>query len=310
MSPYYKAIAAGRPTPARDWCGVFIGAHERVGERWRERAYAYNLYRDGAFSTQAAEVAIGGSRLESASPGGGNWQVTIAEPGLWRGRTRAWLHFTAPPSPPASPLTPNNGGTGGDGGAFSHTWVCVAPVCRVEGELALPTGRTVPFVGSGYHDHNFGRLPYADTAVWYWGRAALSGDDGAARTGVFYHREAPDAPAQSTLLLFGPEGEPLVGAATAACRPGPLRRSAYGLRHAERLTLSTDSAVMHAVLRGDRGTFSEGPFYRRFPLDLRVEAAAAMPAGAGQGIAEVFRPAGLLGPVASRALWSRLRRRR
>jgi hypothetical protein len=191
MSPYYKAVARGKTMPdARNWCGVFVSVHERVApECWRERAYAYNVYAaGGAFSPTLPEVTVGGSRIagEETAPGW-NWQVAVDEPGLWTGRTKKDLTFTAPGAGFLDAVAP----LGAAADAAAHTWVCVAPVCRAEGTVTLPSGKVINFRGSGYHDHNFGRLPFDDTDLWYWGRAPLACDDGRERTAVFYHLQPP-----------------------------------------------------------------------------------------------------------------------
>jgi carotenoid 1,2-hydratase len=322
MSPYYKAAATGAPLDPRDWCGVFVSVHEKRRERWRERAYAYNLYRGGEFAAARPEVAVGGSRMVgsggAAAPFGGGscWHLDIDEPGLWRGRTRMRLSFAAPPMPPPPPGSPP---LADNPSASDHTWVCVAPHCRVEGHVTLP-GRhdTVAFTGAGYHDHNFGRLPYRDTDLWYWGRAAFYADGGgadvAARgTALFYHWEPPPGePARSVIVLAEP------GLSVTACEAvlrevGPPIRGAYGLRHRTRLRFEgADGRVrLDLALRPEAGAFSEGPFYRRLPLTLSVSRTGARGwTGTAEGIGEVFRPDGLCGPIASRAMWSRIRRRR
>jgi hypothetical protein len=307
---------------ARDWCGVFVSVHERVAQEcWRERAYAYNVYAaGGAFSPTLPEVTVGGSRIagEETAPGW-KWQVAVDEPGLWTGRTKMDLTFTAPGAGFLDAVAP----LGAAANAAAHTWVCVAPVCRAEGSVTLPSGKVINFRGSGYHDHNFGRLPFDDTDLWYWGRAPLACDDGQKRVAVFYHLQPPappPAPPLSTLLVFGngsATGPPPVVATNDVL--GNLAqpvRSAYGLRHAVELGFTTRDAPgptrLVASLHPERGAFSEGPFYRRLSLTIQAnELQNGQPiwAGAGEGIGEIFRPPGLCGPVASRALWSRLRRR-
>ena len=347
MSPYYKAVAVGQNPDPRDWCGVFVSLHERVPPppllqvgsgpgreidpfpkpfRWRERAYAYNLYRGGAFSPTCPHVAIGGSTLEggplaenaSAGRGGWQWQVTVAEPGLWLGKTRLDLSFTTPsaptfPPPMGAPTVVTS----------SHTWACVAPQCRVTGRVTLPFGRTIPFNGAGYHDHNFGQLPYADADLWYWGRAALTCSDNQPRTGVFYFVREGNGLPLATLLVFG--APPGAGAAPLAATDEarhtlnrPLR-NAYGFRHMGEVVLATDTGAgdptteLTALLQPEHGAYLEGPFYRRLPLLLSANEkkdGRVIWSGKGAGIGEVFRPARLLGPVASRAMWSRIRRQR
>ena len=311
MSPYYKAVANGGKSDARDWCGVFVSLHEKVEPptvtaRWRERAYAYNLYRDGEFSAERPAVAVGGSRMDAAAGADGAWTWTldVREPGLWRGRTEARLTFTTFGAPPDLPPL---------GTSAAHNWVCVAPACRATGSVTLPTGRSVAFAGNGYHDHNFGCLPFADTEIWYWGRASVG-----TQAVVFYHREPPEGPADSLLVL---PGAPILATRDVRFSLDEPQWSPYGLRHARRLDLRAGASCATGtscatganrvlVEMEDRGgALSEGPFYRRLPLTLRLEG-PALEMRSVIGIGEVFRPAKLCGPVASRAIWSRIRRRK
>lgn len=308
MSPYYRTVASGEKTDPRDWCGVFVSLHERRESRWRERAYAYNLYRNGEFSAKRPETTVGGSRMIGENAG---WRLDVDEPGLWRGRTRAHLRFA--PTGAAPDLPPM--GEGAD-----HTWVCVAPHCRVFGAVTCANGEVIPFHGNGYHDHNFGRLPFDDTDIWYWGRARLDCDDGKSRDAVFYHLEEPEnRRTRSVLLLFGPNGEPLVHSADTRFDAPSRTRSAYGLVHHDRLILTAlddrgaETARLGAVLLPHAGVLSEAPFYRRLEIGVRAgqqRGGTALWSGEGRGIGEVFRPAKLCGPIVSRAIWSRVRRRK
>jgi len=321
MSPYYKAVATGKPSSPLDWCGAFVSLHENRGERWRERAYAYNLYGGDEFG--ATTQTVGGTRIvrENGADGVALWRVTADEPGLWRGRTQAQMTFALPGPPLQLPAM------GADDDA-AHTWVCVAPVCRAEGTVTLASGETIPFLGNGYHDHNFGVLPYADAAYWQWGRVPLrrTGETAPSRTTVYYHI-APPAPAgndvlapppQTTLLVFDALGQPLTARTVSAVLPPGDVGGSYGMRY-ERTLLVGDAGQGEPTLTAtacDRaGVFSNGPFYARFPIHAEL-AEVAEPGGVtpavwrGDGVGEAFRPGRLLGPVASRAMWSRIRRRR
>lgn len=312
MSPYYKAAAVGDTPSPRDWCGVFVSLHEKIGGRWQERAYAYNLYHDGAFAPDRPDVTVGDSRMTGAqTKNGWQWRLDVREAGLWRGKTRAQLLFTTTSvSAQVSPL-------GDKGDTARHTWVCVAPHCRVEGVVTPPSGRALSFTGAGYHDHNFGNLPLDDTDIWYWGRAVLRCSDQVTRVAVFYHLDAPDGQAQSVLLLFGPDSAPLMVTDQVQALPNKPIRNAYGLVHATRFEVTSrnsDDPIfrLSAQLKTEQGTLSEGPFYRRLGVSVCAEErrnGLAAWAGTGDGLGEVFRPTKLCGPIASRALWSRIRRR-
>jgi carotenoid 1,2-hydratase len=300
MSPYYKAVdAGGQPLPV-DWCGVFFTLHERIGGRWRERAYAYNLHRESVFSDTAPEIVVGKSGVAFRKDHtAAVWTLAVEEPGLWRGRVRARLKFVA--AEPRGPILR-------EGDAQAHAWVCAAPDGLVEGTVTLPTGREIAFRGRGYHDHNFGTLPFADTGIWYWARAHFPAA-GPFTSAVVYHRETPPGMGsdQTVLLLYrrggGPPESPVI--TIEATEP---TRNAYGLRYDRALHWSARGGdlIGSLVLQGDRGALAEGPFYRRLPATMTLESGERQTA---EGIGEVFRPARLCGPIASRAMWSRLRRR-
>ena len=312
--------------PARDWCGVFFALHERLPrqKRWIERVYAYNLYQGGNWSEIGVlpQVQIGDSQLTTTQNAEGvAWNTAINERGLWRGAVKADLRFmqipTRFPDPLPEPAAPDE-----------HTWVCAAPLCDVSGTVSVPGRQPITFSGSGYHDHNFGQLPLQTTDIWYWGRASLHCDDNQIRQAVFYHLinvganpyDEEGTGTQTTWLTFEE-------ALPDAPRPAPLvrqnvpiltdpARNAYGLKHFDRVLLAhnvrDDNEQWRVALRPERGAYSEGPFYRRVPITVSAQQntlGQAAWSGRGEGIGEVFRPARMLGPIASRAIFSRLRRR-
>ena len=316
MSPYYKRTVDGRGDRARDWCGVFVSLHEINPQarswrdrRWHERAYAYNLYPGGDASPDRPDVRIGASTLTGGPQGAAGaweWHLSVAERGLWRGETHADLTFSAPGTPADLPET-------GDGDA-AHSWACVAPVCRVDGTVTTPEGETIAFHGAGYHDHNWGRLPWDDTDIWYWGRATFPKNAG---TVVLYRLVGPYRREQQAFLVFDNQGQPVLADTDAQMprsAPENVREvgNSYGLRHAAQVCLTAagdGGAWLGKMELAPVGrALSEGPFYRRVVVPFHLLA----PGGtvSGRGIAEVFRPARLCGPIASRAMWSRMRRRK
>ena len=131
---------------------------------------------------------------ESAEDGRLHWHLSVKERGLWRGQTRADLRFTmlAPPTIRESRDAPDD-----------HTWVCVAPECRVEGFVTPANGSRVTFTGNGYHDHNFGQLPWRDTQIWQWARASLQCSDGQDRTAIVYTWETLDRQKSTFVAVTG-----------------------------------------------------------------------------------------------------------
>ena len=330
MSPYYKQAATKNAMPpARDWCGVFFALHEKPPrqKRWVERAYAYNLYQGGQWSEVGSlpYVQIGGSQFTTTqNADGAAWNAKINERGLWRGEIAADLVFSQiptrfpPPLPPPPPLTMNIHGCA--------PRRCVMP----QGTVTLPDGKSISFSGSGYHDHNFGQLPLSTTDIWYWGRAPLHCDDNQIRQAVFYHLinvgastyDEDGSATQTTWLTFEEDRKNENDATPVP----PVRhnvpiltdptRNAYGLKHFDRVllahTMRSDTEQWRVALRPKHGAFSEGPFYRRVPLTISAQQnilGQTAWTGRGEGIGEVFRPSRMLGPIASRAIFSRLRRR-
>lgn len=339
MSPYYKQVVDGKNPLPRDWCGVFFSLHELVSKRvdrqnsygkfWRERAYAYNLYRDGAFKSDPFSVNIGTSRLFKVATSDGKqaWHLQIEEKGLWRHTLRADLHFTLE----GPPLTLPEAGDANN----AHTWVCTAPVCRVSGTVTLP-GKEIPLDSKGYHDHNFGQLPWDDVDIWYWGRIAVDYKKTLMEGSRIYwseaEREAPPDPgtlvfyrveqgpqAQDTVLYFDGQGKNDPNLTFRPHTNDAEIRARFGLRHKPRFLYEVlmNGTVSNLIECGfssmDKGEkpFAEGPFYRRTMVwSDTVDIAQYGSAGyIGDGIGEVFRPAQLCGPIASRAMWTRIRRR-
>lgn len=331
MSPYYKAVVNGKEPDPRDWCGVFVSLHEKQADRWAGRAYAYNLYRGGTFAEDGGEVAVGGSRVvrEETGESALTWRLTLDEPGLWFGRTRAEVTFTVQGAQPDRPPLGEEDG---------HTWVCVAPVCRAEGVV-----NGIRFSGPGYHDHNFGQLPWADTDIWYWARASMveEGEAGGDTRSVVLYFTFPRAPLNDCkpevfAFVFDGSGNLLSLPETTRTEPARHRYdgNAFGLRFEPYLKWSVRAADRRSGYYGmlflreysedgqgghigsrNPGLFADGPFYRRVRAAIRVGHRTNtlhdrwLWGGVGYGIGEVFRPARLCGPIASRAMWTRIRRR-
>lgn len=309
MTPYYKAVVDGKFPDPMDWCGVFFTLHEKVGEKWKERAYAYNLYQGGEFHADRPEVTVGSSRM--TYDGAGTWSVSVSERGLWRSAVQAELRFEMPS------VSRNRARTGSRNADSTHAWVCVAPVCALTARMQV-NARSVSFSGDGYHDHNFGDLPLQEVAAWYWARTRLACDDGMARTAILYHLSAYSSPVpQVAALIFDAKGEPVLFEENAVGVESAPLTNAYGLTHPTTVSATSDTGAAGVVLSAAfsflGGTFSEGPFYRRLPVQISVSAGSMglSPAwtGTGEGIGEIFVPSRLCGPIASRAIWSRIRRR-
>jgi hypothetical protein len=304
MTPYYKEVVHAKHPDPMDWCGVFFTLHERAGETWKERAYAYNLYRDGEFGADRPTVTVGGS--EMTYDGAGTWAVSINERGLWGGSVKAILSFSMRGSPPL--LSPYGKGEE----ATRHTWACIAPSCQVRGRIG-----DTPFSGGGYHDHNFGILPFDEVNTWYWVYAPLDCTDGERRFCLLYYLPEMMSPRDGILLLLDADGNVLAEPDQASIRLSSPHSGRYGFNYCRSLEWSDaqdpDRQFSGKVnLLTSAGTFAEGSFYIRLPATVYAEETAdgeTVWSGRGEGMGEVFQPSRLCGPITSRAMWSRIRRR-
>jgi hypothetical protein len=306
MTPYYKAVVDGKRPDPMDWCGVFFTLHEKVGTRWKERAYSYNLYREGEFHADRPEVTVGGSRM--TYDGVGTWTVSINERGLWGGSVKANLRFTKK----GMPLVLSSPGK--DENKSRHTWVCVAPSCRVVGSIG-----DTSFEADGYHDHNFGLLPFDEVETWYWVYAPLDCSDGKSRLCLLYYLPDTMVIGDGVLLLLDEEGNMLSRPDQARITPASSHRGRYGFDYCRDLEWKNENRDPDRQFSGtvsletSKGTFAEGSFYVRLPVIVSAKELSqgeTIWSGCGEGMGEVFRPSRLCGPIASRAMWSRIRRRK
>ena len=305
MSPYYKAVTDGKNPLPKDWCGVFMSLHERTTSGYRERAYAYNVYRGGDFAEDGASVSVGGSRFVRGMDGA--WNLSFNERCLWLGCVRGELCF-------APDFSPRHGVLPGD---EAHTWVCVAPDCRVSGDLQLANGETVRFTGRGYHDHNYGRLPWAKTKRWVWGRGRTCDETGQAETVVYYITQGMDGKLSPLCLVFdGATNRSLQ--LDKKCVPSEYCTNyGLGLQGCLHFTLHPPNENLIALTTWEQNSdnrlcvLSNAPFYVRHVSAFHnlLDASNNERRSKGIGISEVFEPARLCGSVISRMMWTRIRRR-
>ncbi|MEM7158857.1 MAG: hypothetical protein AAF799_38810 [Myxococcota bacterium] len=141
-----------------------------------------------------------------------------------------------------------------------HHWWPVAPLAQVEVEMERPGFR---FVGSGYHDTNFGREPLErGFSSWNWCRAETE-----AGTAILYDAQTLEGQPRERGLLFGVDGTIERLEAPAAHR---LPRTGWGMERSTR----TDVGFEPKVLR----TLENAPFYSRSLIEtqLRGEPVTAM----------------------------------
>ena len=291
FSPYYRRAASGR-----------------VADPFRHNALFFALYRDGrlhayhftrfptaqvaAHEALPLELRFGDNRL-ATTPGA--WRLTLSDENANRRQLEAALTFAAP-----SPMTalPESFSLETD-----HFWLPAAPFCRVTGRVLLreahnPGAEEIAFSGTGYHDHNWGRLPFAaEIRDWYWARAALGGE----RAAILYHvRPRHGAEAVSHFLLF--ERGCLV-----RHDPAPQVRlsrpavNAFGTVYATRMEVVSGE---WAARFGFGTRLDSAPFYVRTLCAATLNGKDG--SATGQGIGEYLRPRTMSWPLVASAMKARI----
>ena len=255
-----------------------------------------------ADEVRPAALRFGPNQLSQES---GAYHLQLADENANRRLLIADLTFR-PPAPSAP--TPPELGAGGRSSASeerddSHFWLPAAPVCRVTGRITLseaqnPGAETLAFSGRGYHDHNWGTLPFSSTIRdWYWARVALSDTRALIVYHVNSHRPRPPV---SHLLLFD-SGRLLRHDPQAHVKLTRRRLNAFGTAHATRLHVQSGGLAASFSLNH---RLDSAPFYLRtlcqatLTLDGRTET--------GTGMAEYFRPRLLASRLAASATKARI----
>jgi len=291
FSPYYRAAALGQP-----------------GDPWEQNALFFALYKEGRLHayhfTQFPKSQICADEQRPASlrfgpndlsqPQTGLYRIQIADENANRRTLIADLTFDAPPLQAEAVQV--------DGGLDAHFWLPAAPQCRVRGQISLRELNNsgverIAFTGQGYHDHNWGALPFsASLRDWYWARAALSDQ----RTVILYHVRPRHSEAISHLLLFE-NGRLTRHDPQANVSQTRYRLNGFGTAYATQLTAQTDglTAVFHLGARLD-----SAPFYLRTLCHADITEAGRVVSGTGLG--EYFRPQSMSSRIAESAMKARV----
>ena len=292
FSPYYRRAASGQAADPFRHNALFFALY-RGG---RLHAYHFTRFPPAQIAAGAAmplDLRFGDNRLTTTPPG--EWHLTLSDENANRRRLDAALSFAAPPPVPvgAEEAAPES----------SHSWLPAAPFCRVEGRLMLreahnPGAEEIRFRGTGYHDHNWGRLPFsAEIRDWYWARAALDGE----RAAILYHvRPRRGKEAVSHFLLFerGRLAHHDLAPRVRLSRPAV---NAFGTVYAIRLEVVSGGWSARFEFAG---RLDSAPFYVRAlcAATLEGERQSAM----GQGIGEYLRPRTLSWPLVASAMKARI----
>lgn len=291
FSPYYRRAMLGQASDPFRHNALFFALYKDG------RLHAYHFTRFptaqiAAGETLPLELTFGDNRLMTTP---GKWHLTLSDENANRRHLEAALTFAAPPSVPIPPEAISL--------EASHCWLPAAPFCRVGGRITLreahnPGAEEIAFSGTGYHDHNWGRLPFAaEIRDWYWARAALDGE----RAVLLYHvRPRRRAEGVSHFLLF--ERGRLV-----RHDPAPQIRlsrpavNAFGTLYATRMDVKSGEWA----LRFEFGTrLDSAPFY------VRALCGATLTVGGrtemGHGIGEYLRPRTMSWPLVASAMKARI----
>lgn len=291
FSPYYRLVALGRPVDPFAHNALLFALY-RHG-----KLHAYHFTRFDRSEVETADCLpatfqFGPNRLFLSA--GGSSRLKIADENANCRRLDANLAFDAPPL---------RDETVTDAPADAHYWLPAAPVCRVSGQIVLRDAQsigaqTIAFTGRGYHDHNWGRLPFdADIRDWYWARAALSAE----RAAVLYHvhYRAPRKP-DSHLLLFD-NGRLIPQEGEAQVRLTHRAINGFGTRYATQLRAECGPLRVQFKL-GKR--LDSAPFYVRAQCEASVTTGGRVERG--QGLGEYFRPRILSWPLVASAMKARI----
>ena len=292
FSPYYRRAALGLPTDPLRHNALFFALY-REG---RLHAYHFTRFPTGqvaAGEAQPLDLRFGPNRL-SAVPG--EWRLTLSDENANGRRMEADLTFAAPLPVPGLPEE--------EAPEANHFWLPAAPFCRVKGRVVLREAHNsgaeeIAFSGTGYHDHNWGRLPFAsEIRDWYWARAALDGE----RAVILYHvRPRGGGPEVSHFLLFE-RGRLVRHDAAPQVRLTRPAVNAFGTVYATRMEVVSGEWVVRFEF-GAR--LDSAPFYVR-ALCWATLSEKGRRTEMGEGIGEYLRPRMMSWPLVASAMKARI----
>ena len=251
--------------------------HSAVGLSWHRDgklvAYALSGHKAEAFRHRADpfEVQVGTSRV--ARDADGTYRLTVLTPSVDSKPIRASIRFS--PAAGTEPFERNLGST-----ALPHQWILAAPDCRVEGSVAIGDTST-NFEGRGYHDHNAGAEEMSLAMQrWEWGRVHI-GD----QTHVYYaSTPQPGKGEPQFLWITCVDGrlETVHEGGGVLVQEKTPEQTVFGIRHAKERTISENDALTRIT----GVCLDDGPFYRRWVANYRLDGSGS--ADSGTGIAELL----------------------
>ncbi len=173
-------------------------------------------------------------------------------------------------------------------GQTEHAWVLVSPKADVDGEIIVFNGiknklKKYKFLGKGYHDHNYGKLPMnTDIEKWYWGRAHSNNIDI-----VYYIISYKSQQQEPFVFLMATENDKLLVLNNEfTLSENGQEKSFFVPHYSKKLTLSNDRIEFN--ITHDKG-LDIGPFYLRFEssFELKIKDGSELNM---KGISEFLHP--------------------
>ncbi len=294
FSSYYRKCTLDISPDPLDHNGVFVSLHHRSHLRYYNFvSYPQRQIKSG--EVKPLDLHFGPNRIVFDTTG--NLKISVAEENANRRRValsllincgRALRHTAVPAVELSS----------------SHSWLPALPSARakVDCSISLPgvTSDTerIAFNGSGYHDHNWGILPFDGTVEsWIWARL----DFGKGLSVVVYWILSTGGQSRCKLLLYQ-NNEQVYRTDNAQPAVSTWRRSSLtGMKLPVRFTVQSVGVSIEVVAER---VLENVPFYGRF-----VVTATMMRNGintAGIGMTERFIPGGMGAPLVAAAMERRI----
>ncbi len=294
FSPYYRLSALSVPANPYAHNALFFALY-RHGSL---HAYHFTRFPPSQISaTEAVPLCLEFGPNTVVMPNKDEWRLNFTDINGNGRSLAASLTFAGPPL---------SGEVGKDAPMDTdHSWLPIAPFCRVSGQITLreehnPGAETISFAGTGYHDHNWGRLPFdASIRDWSWARAALPRE----RSVILYHVRPHRGLPVSHLLLFE-AGRLVHHNPWASVQLGKPAWNGFGTRYQSRLT--TGGGDLHAVFQFGR-RLDSSPFYVRALCDAALTQNGRTETG--HGIGEYLRPRPLSRRLVASAMKARITER-